>query len=102
MSEKQSIAAPYKSFMISYAVIYQPLLLRPDFNVVEMGYIEAGHGVKGRKVWLFDDVNLRQMYECNKSKKNILLWCYSGKTLQKKGQNHPSSNNDKEASSTGS
>ena len=34
-----------------------------------MGYIEAGHGPKGRKVWLFDDDDVKQMYKCNQKKK---------------------------------
>ena len=41
----------------------------PDFSVIEMGYIEAGHGPKGRNVWLFDDDDVKQMYKCNQKKK---------------------------------
>ncbi len=26
----------------------------PDLETVDMGFFEPGHGVKGRKVWLFD------------------------------------------------
>ncbi len=69
----------------------------PDFDVVEMGYIEAGHGSKGRKVWLFDDEDLSQMYKCHKKKKRILLWCYTEEAKKKKTQKQPCSDKDKAA-----
>lgn len=60
----------------------------PDFNVVEMGYLESGHGSKGRKVWLCDEEDLAKMYRENKSKK-ILLWCYTGESQKKKANRQP-------------
>ena len=44
-----------------------------DFSVVKIGYIEAGHGAKGRKVWLFDDDDVKQMYKCNQKKNTIII-----------------------------
>ena len=35
----------------------------PNLQEVEMGFIEPGHGGKGRKVWLFDDNDVQKMYE---------------------------------------
>ena len=49
----------------------------PKLQEVEMGFIEPGHGGKGRKVWLFDDNDLQKMYEVHRLKKQILLWCYT-------------------------
>jgi len=43
----------------------------------DMGYIEPGHGGKGRKIWLHDDSELKHMYDVFKDKKRILLWCYT-------------------------
>ena len=36
---------------------------KPDLQSVEMGYIEPGHGMKGKKVWLFRDGDVVKMYE---------------------------------------
>ena len=58
----------------------------PDFSSVEMGYLESGHGTKGRKVWLCDDDDLSKMYKESKGKK-ILLWCYTGASEKKKPHN---------------
>ena len=60
-----------------------------------MGYIEAAHGAKGRKVWLFDDDDIKQMYKCNQTKKKILLWCYTEETRKKTVQKQTSSDKDK-------
>ena len=73
---------------------------RPDFSVVEMGYIEAGHGAKGRKVWLFDDDDIKQMYKWNQKKKKILLWCYTEETRKKTVQKQTSSDKDKMSGQT--
>ena len=53
----------------------------PDFSIVEIGYIEAGHGAKGRKVWLFDD-DVKQIYKCNQRK----IRYYSGVIPKKRGR----------------
>ncbi len=57
----------------------------PDLESVDMGFVEPGHGGKGRKVWMFDNEDLQNMYEAYSKKKRILLWCYtqrSQKTTQ--------------------
>lgn len=56
----------------------------PNLKEVEMGYIELGHGGKGRKVWICDDKDVDKMYETHVNKKRILLWCYSQSTTQAK------------------
>jgi len=45
-----------------------------------MGYVEPGHGSKGRKVWVYADSDLRDMYKRHQRKKHVLLWCYSKKS----------------------
>ena len=44
---------------------------------VEMGYVEPGHSMKGRKVWLFTDEDVNKMYERYQGKPTIRLWCYT-------------------------
>ena len=56
----------------------------PNLQEVEMGFIEPGHGGKGRKVWLLDNKDLERMYEVHQHKKQILLWCYTHAATQKK------------------
>ena len=50
---------------------------KPDFAVVDIGYIEPGHGMKGRKQWLNSDDDVNEMYSNHTGRRNILLWAYS-------------------------
>ena len=45
-------------------------------DVVDIGYIEPGHGMKGRQVWLLESDDLISMYTLFKNKKEIILWCH--------------------------
>jgi hypothetical protein len=36
---------------------------RPNFADTELGYIEPGHGLKGKKQWLNNDDDLKDMYQ---------------------------------------
>ena len=47
--------------------------------VKTIGYIEHGHGMRGKQRWLTTDEDLVDMYEHFSSKNDaeILLWCYS-------------------------
>lgn len=53
-----------------------PKFKAPDLTNVEMGYIESGHGLKGRKIWLYADGDVDVMYDYFKRSTSILLWCY--------------------------
>ena len=57
-----------------------PDVEKPDICSVEIGYVEPGHGMKGKKVWLFTDGDLLNMYAKHESKRSIRLWCYTTKT----------------------
>ena len=46
---------------------------KPDFEVADLGYIEPGHGMKGRKQWLSTDSDVQMMYEQHAEKCSILL-----------------------------
>ena len=50
---------------------------KPDFAIVDIGYIEPGHGSKGKKQWLNTDDDVLMMYEKHSGKTSILLWAYS-------------------------
>lgn len=50
---------------------------KPDFQTVDVGYIEPGHGMKGKKQWLITDSDIQEMYRKHMGKSSILLWAYS-------------------------
>ena len=56
---------------------------KPNFQHVEIGYIIPGHGLKGKKIWLLTDTDLREMYEMLQGKKSIQLWAYTHATKQR-------------------
>ena len=39
------------------------------------GYIEPGHGARGKQRWLTSADDLKDMYSTHQGKKEILLWC---------------------------
>ena len=50
-------------------------MVEAPFNTI--GYIEPGHGAKGKQCWLSTDQDLIDMYDLFARKKcEILLWCY--------------------------
>jgi len=57
----------------------------PDMETVDMGYIEPGHGGKGRKVWLFSDEDLPTMYKTFKGKKESSVMVLHTELFTKKG-----------------
>lgn len=46
------------------------------FQVETLGYIEPGHGLRGKQQWLNRESDLDDMYECTKQRKEVTLWCY--------------------------
>lgn len=44
---------------------------------MELGFIQPGHGFKGKQKWLCSDECLKEMYEEHKERKEIILWCFS-------------------------
>ena len=42
----------------------------------DIGYIEPGHGLAGKKKWLTSDQDLVDMYEASKGKHDVTIWCY--------------------------
>ncbi len=42
----------------------------------QIGYIEPGHGLRGKQRWLSSDDDLCTMYETHSGNTEILLWCF--------------------------
>ena len=47
----------------------------PEENDFEIGYMEPGHGLKGRKRWIHVDDDLRDMYAAYGTRKEVVIWC---------------------------
>ena len=62
------------------------------------GYIEPGHGVKGKQRWLMCDDDVGEMYSLHDGKKEILLWSYAQNSDQ--GSKRPRSSIDPEEGSS--
>ena len=60
---------------ISKKLSTNPKFQTPDLKTVQMGYLEPGHGLKGRKIWIHIDSDVKMMYEKYEKKKSIILWC---------------------------
>ena len=67
---------------ISKKLSTNPKLPTPDFKNVDMGYVTPGHGMKGRKIWIHVDDDVKMMYEKHEKKRSILLWCYTKSSTQ--------------------
>ena len=79
---KLGTAKKFKSLSSLQQFMYKtistnPKFKAPDLTDVEMGYIESGHGLKGRKIWLYADGDVEVMYDYFKDSTSILLWCYT-------------------------
>ncbi len=44
-------------------------------DIEQLGYIEPGHGSKGKLRWLLNDQDIEDMYKVYLRKREILLWC---------------------------
>lgn len=58
------------------------------------GFIEPGHGTKGKQRWLTSQEDLNDMYATHEGKKEILLWCYQQDRSQKRRANSPDGDTD--------
>ena len=52
------------------------ILKAPNIHHFVLGYYEPGHGSKGKKRWLMDNDDVREMLKIYSKKKEILLWCH--------------------------
>ena len=42
----------------------------------EFGYIEPGHGLKGKWEWIFTEEDVKGMMEKHRKAREMRLWCY--------------------------
>lgn len=49
-------------------------------EAIDIGFIEPGHGMKGKQVWIVEDEDLATMYSLFNNKKDIILWCHVRKS----------------------
>lgn len=61
----------------------------PEELDIVVGYIEPGHGAKGRQRWLNDDSDLTDLYQLYKGKKEIMLWCHSSACSERSRSRSP-------------
>ena len=47
-----------------------------DISTENFGYIELGHGNRGKQQWLNSEEDLQDMYQAYHGKSEILLWAY--------------------------
>ena len=54
--------------------------IKTSLNIcpLQIGYIEPGHGLKGKQRWLIDDGDLTDTYCIYERKREITLWCQCG------------------------
>ena len=52
-------------------------MLVGDHSELEIGYIEPGHGTRGKQRWIFDDKDLADMYQVYSKKGEIILWMFN-------------------------
>ena len=45
-------------------------------GMMSIGYVEPGHGWKGKQMWLNNDEDIDDLYRVCRKVKTILLWCY--------------------------
>ena len=57
---------------------WQKTVPTPDSDALEFGFIVPGHGIKGRKEWLYRDEDFQDMIEVHNGS-SITLWCYNCK-----------------------
>ena len=45
-------------------------------RAAEIGYIQPGHGCRGKQRWIVTEEDVEEMYRDHYGKVKILLWCY--------------------------
>ena len=55
-----------------------------DCDDIYIGYIEPGHGWKGKQTWLSSDEDIKDLYAVCSKVRHILLWCYLPSPKEKK------------------
>ena len=51
---------------------------KPTADTFEFGFIDPGHGLNGKKEWLYSDEDIKDMIRAHKGR-SVTLWCYNCK-----------------------
>ena len=70
-----SSVANLKAFMVQKMTQLPNALI--NIESVEYGYIGPGHGARGKKMWIYNDDDIAEMYETHSGNRTIRLWCYT-------------------------
>ena len=65
----------YNSYGEAYVEELNDMLVS-DHTELEIGYIEPGHGTRGKQRWSFDDKDPADMYQVYSKKGEIILWMF--------------------------
>lgn len=65
---------------------------------IEVGYIQPGHGLRGKQEWLCYDDDIQEMYDLHPRKKSILLWCFKKTSSDSASRKRPRSSSSSQAS----
>lgn len=66
-------------------------------SLESFGYIEPGHGSKGKQQWLASTDDLKDMYSAHRDKKEILLWSRYSDVPRKRAHSPDPDENEKRA-----
>ncbi len=58
-----------------FAAIREEFKKLLEITTAQIGYIEPGHGLKGKQRWLTDNDDIEEMYDCFKGRNEIVMWC---------------------------
>ena len=76
--EKLSAKTPFDSLNSMKTALKQV----DDHVGDSIGYIEPGHGLKGKQKWLLDDDDVSEMYAIHKNKREVMLYAFVDSQVQ--------------------
>ena len=69
-------------------------------SVEKIGYIQPGHGLRGKQQWLVSNDDLKEMYQCYKNRRDILLWCHGQSDIKSTSPLQPRKRGSNDASTS--
>ena len=67
----------YKDFEGLKKAILTELKGQVEDPIRQLGYIEPGHGLRGKQRWLSTNKDMNGMYQLHQRRKELLLWTYA-------------------------
>ena len=60
-----------------------------QFLPSEFGFVEPGHGLRGKQRWIHDDADIEEMYNGFPRRRDFLFWCYTVAVAKDAGRKRP-------------